>query len=300
MLTSGQHQTLTVTDKASGDSVTLTPALLYRYRHSPTPASDEDAAPVEGLAALDADGLVLLDLPGDWYGPHLEELAQKAGIPLEDIGFRSSSKVRAALASRAPGWRRIRGLPLPSTATWRKPVAIGTAFAGVALMAYLASSGMWVAWRGIATIGRVLLDFLDAKWLFMAFSPALLLIRPARIKFHRLRVKRGLAVGPYGGPYLILGSFNKLHITRAGVVIADVRLGESPGRAFSLLLYRYEGLTGLFILDIKGRALHHLPGHWSPQDVEHFAKRHDLLLAVHRLSREEYLDLARNSREATP
>jgi hypothetical protein len=70
--------------------------------------------------------------------------------------------------------------------------------------------------------------------------------------------------------------------------------------AFSLLLYRYEDLTGLAVFDRMEHLLHHLPGHWPPNDVDRFAKRHDLLLVVERLSREEYLDLVTRARTATP
>ncbi|GAA2214180.1 hypothetical protein GCM10009850_096440 [Nonomuraea monospora] len=294
------HQKLTVTDTFSGDSVTLTPARLYRYKYDQDQSSGQKPLTVQGLAALDPDGLVLVDLPGDWHEPDLSEFARQAGIPLEDARNQRSSKVRAVLASRAPGWRRVRGLPLPSTAKWRKPVVICLAIAGALSMAYLASSGMWAAWRGLSTIGRVLVDLLEAKWLLVTFSPALLLLRPALARTHRWRVARGTILGPYGGPYLNRGSLAKLHVTQGNNVVAKLRLGENPGWAFSLLLYRYEDLSGLLILDRFGRALHHLPGPWSPSDVERFAKRHDLALAVHKVSREEYLAYAKGAEEATP
>ncbi|GAA4952924.1 hypothetical protein HD597_009679 [Nonomuraea thailandensis] len=294
------HRTLTVTDNVSGDSISLTPARLYHYRYDYQPADGQKPPTIQGLAALDPDGLVLVDLPGDWHETDLQEFTRKAGIPLEDARNHDSNKIRAALASRAPGWRRIRGLPLLSTAKWRKPLGICLAIAGAALMAYLASLGMWAAWRGLSTIGRVLLDLLDAKWLLVVFSPALLFLRPALARAHHWRVGRGTILGPYGGPYLTRGSSNKLHITQGSNVVAKLRLGENSGQAFSLLLYRYEDLTGLLVLDRFGQTLHHLPGPWSPQDVERFAQRHDLVLAVHRVSREEYLAFTKNAEEATP
>lgn len=294
------RQSLTVTDNASGDSISLTPARLYHYRYDHQKSDSQKPSTIQGLAALDPDGLVLVDLPGDWHETDLQEFARKAGIPLEDARNHPSSKIRAALASRAPGWRRVRGLPLPSTARWRKPLGICLAIAGAALMAYLASLGMWAAWRGLSTIGRVILELIEVKWLLVAFSPALLLLRPALARAHRWRVGRGTILGPYGGPYLHRGSLNKLHITQGNHVVAKLRLGESPGQVFSLLLYRYEDLTGLLVLDRFGRTLHHLPGPWSPPDVERFAKRHDLVLAVHRVSREEYLAFMKSAGEATP
>ncbi|NJP95112.1 hypothetical protein HCN51_37720 [Nonomuraea sp. FMUSA5-5] len=301
ILTSG-HQTLTVTDEITGDSISLTPASLYHYRYDQQPSSDrEKPLTIHGLAALDSDGLVLVDLPGSWHAVDLEQFARKAGIPLEDARNHPANEIRAVLAARAPGWRRVRGLPRPSIAKWRKPVGICLGIAGAGLMVYLASLGMWTAWRGLSTIGRVIVDLLEAKWLLVAFSPALLLFRPALAKLHRRRVRRGTIVGPYGGPYLSVRSSTKLHITQGTDIMAKLRLGENPGQAFSLLLYRYEDLRGLLVLDRFGRrALHHLPGPWPPQDVERFAKRHNLALAVHRVSREEYLALTRHANEATP
>jgi hypothetical protein len=286
---------LTVTDPTNGTSLSLTPARLYHYKHD---FGQKDVPPIQGLAALDDDGLVLLDLPGDWHTPHLASFTHRAGIPVEDARAHPSNQVRSVLACRAPGWQRILGIPSPGR--WRKGAVIAAGVAGAAVMVYLASVGLWVAWRGLSMFGRLIVDLLETKWLLVAFSPALLVFRPVRTKYHRLRRKRGLVIGPFGGPNLTLGSSNDLHITQGNKVLAKVRLGERPGQGFKLLLYRYENLTGLFIQDISGRALHHLPGPWSPDEVEHFAKRHNLQLAVHKVSREEYLDLAKNSREAIP
>ncbi|SEG73274.1 hypothetical protein SAMN05444920_10468 [Nonomuraea solani] len=291
VLTSGDHdRTLTVTNNVTGESVRLAPSRLYHYRHDST----------EGLAALDTDGLVLADLPGDWYPPHLRDFALKAGLPLEDARDRSPGEMKAVLAARAPGWQRIRGLPLPSIAKWRKPVAIGVAVAGVVVMAYLASLGLWAAWRGLSSIGRLILDILEAKWLVVAFSPALLFLRPAMARAHRWRRKRGTVLGPAGGPYLSAKSATKLQITYGNEAITEIYRGENHGQAFSLLLYSYENLTGLLILDRFGRSLHHLPGRWSPEEANRFADRHGLMLAVHRVTHEEYLSLTKGSKDATP
>ncbi|MEV0623149.1 hypothetical protein AB0I81_58225 [Nonomuraea sp. NPDC050404] len=291
-------RTLTVTGNSPADTpTTLTPASLYHYRHLREEPSDS----VRGLAALDADGLVLLDLPGEWQPADLQEFAHEAGIPLTDARMESSKRVRAVLASRAPSWQRIRGLSPSPPAKWHKPAAICLAIAGAALMTYLISVGLWAAWRGISVVGRILLDILEAKWLLVLFSPALLFLRPLLARTHRRRIKRGTIVSAHGGgPYLSMGPYDKLQITQAGKVTAEIRRGDLHGQAFSLLLYRYEGLTGLLILDIKGRAVHHLPGRWPPEDMNRFAKRHDLPLAIHKVSHEEYLDLTRNAKEATP
>ncbi|MEU8398016.1 hypothetical protein AB0C28_22715 [Nonomuraea sp. NPDC048892] len=179
-------------------------------------------------------------------------------------------------------------------------MAICAGIAGAALMVYLATSGLWLAWRGLATFGRIVLDLVDGKWLLVAFSPVLLLLRLLRAKLHRYRVKRGIALGPYAGLHLILGDANKLQVRIGNAVLAEIRLGALHGQAFSLLLYRHENLTGLLISDRYGRPLHHLPGRWSPQQAEHFANRHDLALAVHQIDHEEYTTLTKQTREATP
>ncbi|MEV0162865.1 hypothetical protein [Nonomuraea fuscirosea] len=301
ILTSNHPHTLTATDPTTGDSTTLTPARLYLYRHTRQTTSDEEPPPFAGLAALDADDLILLDLPGEWHIEQLKEFARKAEIPLQDARNHTSRETRIALAARAPGWRRMHGLPSPApTPRWRKPVAICAGIAGAALMIYLAMSGLWLAWRGLSTFGRIILDLVDGKWLLVAFSPVLLLLRPLRAKFHRYQVKRGLALGPYTGLHLILGAANKLQVRTGNAVIAEFRLGELHGQAFSLLLYRHENLTGLLIRDRYDRPLHHLPGPWSPHHAEHFARRHDLALAIHQIDRDEYTTLTKRTREATP
>lgn len=140
---------------------------------------------VQGLAVLDADGLVLLDLPGDWHAPHLKDFARRAGIPLTSAHNKPSDQVRAVLAGRAPGWQRVRGLSRPSLTRWRRTMAVCAGVVGLGVMAYLASIGLWAASRGVAAIGRVLLDIVDVKWLAVGFSPALLIIRPVAAKIHR-------------------------------------------------------------------------------------------------------------------
>ncbi|NRQ37374.1 hypothetical protein HII36_36890 [Nonomuraea sp. NN258] len=287
---------LDVTDEATGHSIRLTPASLYQYK---CPQSAKNSAVVHGLAALDEDGLVLLDLPGEWYAPHLRDFAAASRIPLYDARQQRPSHVRAMLAARAPGWQRIRGLPAPSLATWRKPVSICLGVAGIGLMAYLASTGMWVFWRGLATLGRVLIDLIDAKWLLMMFSPALLLLRPAWAKLHRRRVARGTAIGPITGPNLKVRG-RSLLVTHGKEELNELPIGQHPGAASNLLLYQHEDRSGLVVFDNAHHPCHHLPGTWNPDDVNRFADRHGLELAVLRLTRQEYLNLTRACREATP
>ncbi|MEV4108143.1 hypothetical protein [Nonomuraea sp. NPDC049695] len=287
-------RTLTVIDSALDISVRVTPASLYRYDRL------DGAEMVQGVAALDADGLVLLDLPAQWYEPDLADFARKAGIPLMDARSHSSARVRAVLAGRAPGWKRLRGLPPPSPAKWRKPVAICGGVVGLGLMVYLASLGMWSAWRAISSMGRFLLDVLEVKWLMVVFSPALLVLRPVFAKVRRWQVRRGAILLSADGS-AVKGDFSEtLEIFRGLELVTTLRIGVSPGAAFGLLLYRYEDLTGLFILDRHSRPVYHLPGRWSPEHVHLFAERHHLFLAVHGVSREEYLNLTKIASDAMP
>ncbi|WP_219471373.1 hypothetical protein [Nonomuraea rhizosphaerae] len=294
---------LAVTDAATGQSLRLTPATLYSYtydQHITVSFNNTEWRPVHGLAVLDADGLVMLDLPGSWQFEHLADFAEHAGIPLVDARADSFNEVRTVLAARAPGWRRLRGLTPPSPARYRKPLAVGVGVAGLAVMVYLASTGMWMAWRGISTVGRVLLDVLEVKWLAVAFSPVLLFLSPVSSRIRRWRADRGLILGSTGGAHLSVRSDEKIRIGRGKESTLDIEIGERAGDASSLLLYRYEDLTGLFILDNRGEPVHHLPGHWLPDAVNRFASRHELPLAMHSISREEYLTLARACRSATP
>ncbi|MEU6715936.1 hypothetical protein ABZ897_31090 [Nonomuraea sp. NPDC046802] len=296
--------TLTVTDNASGHSICLTPAALYCYEYvqqsTKKSGHDPKLPSVKGMAALDVDGLVLLDLPGEWYKTDVERFSAKSGIPLVDARSQPPHQVRTTLASRAPGWQRLRGLPDRTLRKWQKPAAIGAGAVGLIAMAYLASVGLWGAWRGLSAVGSMLLDLLNVKWLAIAFSPALLFIRPVLARIHRWRTKRGFVLGLPLGLNLRTEPYDKIRIIHGSHVITELRTGESPGQAFSLLLYRHEDLTGLFILDRPGRALHHLPGPWPPEAANTFAKRNKLILAVHRLTRDEYLALTKNTKEATP
>ncbi|MEU1720314.1 hypothetical protein [Nonomuraea sp. NPDC005692] len=288
-------RTLTVTDNARGRSTTLSPASLYRYDYS-IDGSGKRSRFMKGVAALDPDGLVLLDLPGDWHLPHLREFASKAGIPLRDGKDDSSKRARRILAARAPGWERIRGIPAPRFARWNTTLGVCAGIAGLALMVYLGAAGMWGAWRGFSSFGRVLMELIEVKWLMVAFSPALLVVRPVLGGVHRWQEKRGLVVGPPGGPYLRMKSSRMLSVYRRSGVITE--LPVEPGS--SLLRYRHDDLCGVFVLDPAGKPLLHLPGRWPPSPLHRFTERHGLGLAMHRVSREEYLTLTTHSPQAFP
>lgn len=69
-------------------------------------------------------------------------------------------------------------------------------------------------------------------------------------------------MGPADGPYLVGKYPRKFQIIQRNELIADLRLGVDPGEVFSLLLYRYEDLAGLVVLDRMEHVLRHLPGPW--------------------------------------
>ncbi|MFF0769906.1 hypothetical protein ACFYUK_13535 [Nonomuraea wenchangensis] len=288
---------LTVTDRTSGETVEVKPAALYLYRYE-RPGSSEE---LYGVAALDADGLVLLDLPGGWHMPSVKDLAAQAGIPVSESRYQSPARIGVNLAARAPGWRRLSGLPRRRFTAVHKVAAAGAGVAGLAVMTILTVNGMWFAWRGVATLGRILVDLLEVKWLFLGFfSPLLLVMRPITGRLHRWRVGQGSIVGPPSGPYLVGRQPRTLEVVGGEQTLATLRRGRAPGLAAGLLLYRHEDLTGLFILDSLGKALHHLPGPWPAADLDRFAKRNDLTLAVHGLTHDEYTTLAKSTKSATP
>ncbi|MFI6921743.1 hypothetical protein ACIBIZ_17470 [Nonomuraea spiralis] len=293
-LTSDGH-TLTVTDNAGGRSASLSPASLYRYDYS-VDGSGKRSRTLTGVAALDPDGLVMLDLPGDWHSPHLRNFSAKAGIPLVDGRNDSSARARRILAARAPGWQRFRGIPVPRTTKWNKALSVCAGIAGLGLMVYLGTIGMWGAWRSVSSLGRFLLEMIEAKWLMVVFSPALLITRPLLTGMHRWQAGRGAIVGPPGGPYLRMKSSRRLSVYRRTGVIAEVPV--EPGT--SVLLYRYDDLSGIFVLDPAGAPLLHLPGHWPPAALHRFTERNGLSLAIHRIPRNEYTTLATHCPQAIP
>ncbi|MEW9553900.1 hypothetical protein [Nonomuraea sp. NPDC050783] len=289
--------TLTVTDHASGATATVTPAGLYSYGYERAGSRG-----LRGVAALDADGLVLLDLPGGWNVADLKDFAEQARIPVSESRHQSADRVRVCLAARAPGRRRLSGLARGQGFTRRRKAAtVCAGAAGLAVMALLSANGMGFAWRGMSTLGRFLVELLEAKWLFLGFfSPALLMSRPISARVHRWRARRGSIAGPVSGPCLVGRQPCKLEIVQGDRPLATMRRGREPGQAAGLLLYRHEDLRGLFIQDSLGIPLHHLPGPWSPDELDRFARRNDLTLAVLALTRDEYLNLAGSARSATP
>ncbi|MBG0812653.1 hypothetical protein [Planomonospora sp. ID82291] len=296
-------ETMVAVDLPADRSVRLTPAALYHYRHGMAATDSRGKTETQvftGLAVLDADGLVLLDLPGEWRIPDVAAFAAGAGLPVVDALDAPSDRVRAVLAGRAPGWRRLAGLPVARRSGAKRVVVVGAGAAGLLTMAYVVSVGGTAAWRGLSALGWMLLDVVDAKWFAVFFSPLLLVLAPARQALHVRQVRRGKVLGQPGGPRLSVRN-GMLRIMRAPKAVPlDLLLGPGPGTAACLLAYRYEGVRGLFVLSGAGAPLNHLPGPWHPEDVHRFAVRHGLAFEGRTLNREEYLDLASRVRDALP
>ncbi|MFF5207100.1 hypothetical protein [Streptosporangium sp. NPDC000396] len=303
---SWDEETLVTADPASGRSVRLKPAALYHYRTEQTilHPKEEKSRIVSGLAALDADGLVLLDIPGEWSAQDVAAFAAGRGTPVEDALSARPEQVRAVLARRAPGWGRLTGLPASRMSGRKRAAAFVVGAMGLVVMAYLATAVGWPAWRILSALGKELLDLLPAKWLTIFFSPLIIVLAPAYRALHARRIRRGATLGPPGGPYLSVKSVkgkNTLRVWLGRRMASDgMSIGPDPGCAASLLVYRYEDLRGLFVISRDGRPLRHLPGPWHPEDANRFAVRHSLGFEVRTLSREEYLDLTTRACDAVP
>nr|BFE81760.1 hypothetical protein GCM10020093_043610 [Planobispora longispora] len=112
------------------------------------------------------------------------------------------ARVRATLAGRAPDWGRFTGLPAARLARWKRIAAVGAGVAGLLVMAYVATTAGWIAWRGLGMLGNLLLDLLDAKWLAIFFAPLVVVLAPLRRRMHTGQVRRGVTVGFPDGPRL--------------------------------------------------------------------------------------------------
>jgi hypothetical protein len=295
--------TLVAVDPIAGRSVRLAPAALYHYRYRRTilVSREKRAQSVNGLAGLDSDGLVLLDLPGEWSADEVAAFAAGRGIPVEDALLTPSKRVRTALARRAPGWERLVGQSSSRMSRWKKVVALGTGAAGLLVMAYIATTVGMFAWRGLSVMGRALLDLVEAKWLAVFFSPLAIFLGPAYRALHARRSRRGTTLGPPGGPCLVLRRNERLRVWLGPrMVPEDLAMGPNPDCVGGLLLYRHEHLSGLFIMSGDGRLMRHLPGPWPPEDAHRFAVRLGLSFEIRTLGREEYLGLTSKVSDAVP
>ncbi|MEU9833158.1 hypothetical protein AB0D67_16655 [Streptosporangium sp. NPDC048047] len=297
--------TLVAADPANARTVRLTPAAFRHYWYEQALAEvngkKKEPAVVGGLALLDADGLVLLDLPGEWRGWEVRRFASVRGVPVHEGPTGRPEPVRVALARRAPGWTRLTGRSRPRPSGRRRIAVLCLGVGGLLVMAYVTATLGGAAWRALSWLGRLLLDGVEHKWVLVVFGPLALLTGPLRRGFHRLRVKRGAVLGPPGGPFLFIRRGDVLRIHPAPPLAADrLAIGLGPRDVAGLLLYRYESLRGLFVFDVNGRPLRHLPGPWPPEETYRFAVRHGLGCEIRALSREEYLDLTARVRDALP
>ncbi|MEU4534223.1 hypothetical protein AB0G15_05065 [Streptosporangium sp. NPDC023825] len=296
-------RTLVAADPVAGRSLRLVPASLYhyRYRRRVLVPGKEETRSLTGLALLDADGLVLADLPGEWPAHEVAAFAAGRRLPVHDALVEPSRVVRTALGRRAPGWARLTGLEVPRMSRAKKVVAVCAGAAGLLAMAYVVTAGGWFAWRGLSALGRMLLDLLDAKWLAVFFAPLLVVLQPVRQAWHTWRIRRGTALGPPGGPYLSVTRGGTLRVRfGARMVPDDLAIGPDLGRAAGLVAYRHERLAGLFVVDGEGRPVRHLPGPWPLEDAHRFAVRHGLGFEARTLGREEYLELTARAHDAVP
>ncbi|MET8046758.1 hypothetical protein ABZU75_04085 [Streptosporangium sp. NPDC005286] len=300
-------RTLVATDSISGRSMRLAPAALYHYRYersvlvSGKNSGKKESRFLTGLAVLDADGLVLADLPGEWTPPDVAIFAAGRGVPVRDALIAPPRAVRATLGRRAPGWTRLTGQALSRASRARTVATVCAGVAGLLAMAYIVSASGWFAWRGLSALGRALLDILDAKWLAVFFAPLLVVLNPARQAWHGRRIRRGSALGPPGGPYLSVWRKSTLRVWLGPRMVPDdIAIGPDAGCAAGLMTYRHGNLAGLFVTGGSGRILRHLPGPWSPEDAHRFATRHGLGFEARTLSREGYLGLTADAYDAVP
>lgn len=100
-------RTLVATDPVAGRALRLMPASLYHYRYERRVlvSGKEETRSLTGLALLDADGLVLADLPGEWPAHEVAVFAAGRRLPVHDALVAPSKVVRARLSRRAPSWR---------------------------------------------------------------------------------------------------------------------------------------------------------------------------------------------------
>lgn len=201
--------------------------LLYSYAQPRLGA--EDGEPIFGLALLTPDRLVLADLPGRWDGEEVRRFAAPLGLSVFEAGATHSTQARTALAARAPGWIRLAGMPAPPPARWRRPVAVGAGVLGLAAMVYLISIGAGYAWRAFSSVGRVLIDVIEAKWLVVMFSPVLVVLSPVRKRLLRRRLGSGSVIGSVGGLHLDVSS-GALRVRRGWARCANTGSGRSLAR----------------------------------------------------------------------
>ncbi|MFI6482755.1 hypothetical protein ACIBH1_32835 [Nonomuraea sp. NPDC050663] len=270
-----------------GEDLRLRPDTLayYHYEHA-----DGD---LYGLALLDRDGLILLDLPGEWLHGELRDFAAEAGLWFTVM---READVPVRLARRAPGWKRLPGVVPSPPSRWRKRLVMAASAAMTGAMSYAISAGAWETWRAVQWIGRMALELLDAKWAALIFSPLLFVLGPLKpllVRLHRRRVASGKVFGlPYG--INIVARVGSVQVKRGTHTLPAVH-----DQGLRLVRYTFADLTGLFIVDDHEGVRQHLPGNWPVAALDHFATMNGFTLETTQLTREEYIELVRSATDAT-
>ncbi|GAA4097578.1 hypothetical protein GCM10022248_81070 [Nonomuraea soli] len=274
-----------------GEDLRLRPDTLAYYHH------EHAGGDLYGLALLDHDGLVLLDLPGEWLQGELRDFAADAGLCFTVM---REMDVPVRLARRAPGWRRLTGVAPTPPSPLRRRLVIAASIAMAGAMIYTISIGAWQVWRSILWIGRIALELLDAKLAALLFSPLLLVFGPVRrlleplfVRHHRRKVTSGRVFGPPGGINIVV-KVGCVQVRRGANTLPAVH-----DQGLRLVRYTYDDLTGLFIVDDHEGVRQHLPGNWPLAALDHFATTNGFTLETMRLTRGEYIELVRSATDAT-
>ncbi|GII30571.1 hypothetical protein [Planotetraspora mira] len=303
---------LVASDEASGRSVRLPPGVpralaCYSFtRETAEKGKKDKPVMLFGLAVLDADRLVLLDLPGQWAADAVAAFAAVHGLEFHTWGF-TPAQARTFLSCRAPGWGVLRGLPVRPPASRRRRVAWWTvALSGLVCMVctlYFLPPHMWRFFR--FTVLNFA-DVLELKWLALAASPLGVLLAPVfrrldRAVFRR-RVVRGSGLAAMDRPMAprMCVRGRRLAVAGLGPTPGTRTVRKSPLDRLRMLIYRCEGLNGLFVIDETGFPLYHFPGRWHPEDTNRFAVRHGITFEIRDLPRGEYATLAVAARDGCP
>ncbi|GAA4225381.1 hypothetical protein FHR32_003397 [Streptosporangium album] len=264
-----------------------------------------------GLAVLDESGLVMMEAPGSRSRREVEAFARENGLQFELRRFATGEEARIALARRSPGWHvvtwgrppsplprlRVPGVrslwpPMGSPRIWWREqllyalmwlvLAYGVAFAALVVL-NLTDPGRGVTW------GMKLLGIAALVLAVVTAVGAAVVVGTGRRRTRR-QIADARVLRRRGDPRCRL------------VAVHSRLLLETERRtreidASRLTLYSVEsGVSGLVV----GEKALHLPGRWDPEEVERFAARNGLELEIRRLSREEYLDLTAQVRDAVP
>ncbi|GAA4589110.1 hypothetical protein GCM10023194_42490 [Planotetraspora phitsanulokensis] len=303
---------LVASDEASGRSVRLPPGAprtLSCYSFTRERGENEKKKKdlmVFGLAVLDADRLVLLDLPGRWGTDAVSAFAAAHGLTFQALGL-TPARARTLLSCRAPGWGVLRGLPEPAPASRGRRFAWwSVALSGLVAMVctlYFLPPHMWRFFRLAVTNFA---DVLELKWLALAASPLGVLIAPLFQRLDRVLLRRrvsrgrGLAAADRPSAARLGVRGRKLAISGMGPGPRSKGVKKHPLGGLRMLIYRCEGLNGLFVLDATDCPVYHFPGRWHPEDVNRFAARHGITCEIRELPRREYAVLATAARDAYP